>query len=125
VDWGELTPRLRPGDRVCTTHGRVRAEQAPIGIPVCTHCRQMMSTVTFKPDGTLQGFAEPAPDRCAAAERHPLVGGAVTVSWLPCVCPAALDNQNGHRAWRCSACTKLGRPDATLRWPPCTLSTDG
>jgi hypothetical protein len=118
VDWGTLTPRLRPSDRVCTIHGRVRVEWAPIGIPVCTHCHRMMNTVTFGCDGTLKGFAEPAPERCAAPEQHSLVGGTVAVSRLPCVCPAALANQNGHRAWSCSACTELGRTDPTLRRPP-------
>ena len=119
VDWGELTPRLRPGDRVCTTHGRTRVELAPIGIPVCSVCRQMMNAVSFRRDGTLAGFAEPTPPHCSAPERHPLVGGAMTVSWLPCSCPGALDAMGGHRAWRCSACTDLGRADgAVLRWPP-------
>ena len=80
VDWGTLTPRLRPGDRVCTVHSRVRVEWAPIGIPVCTHCRQMMSTVTFGRYGTLAGFAELAPARCVAPEHHPLVGGAVRLA---------------------------------------------
>ena len=78
----------------------------------------MMNTVTFGREGKLQGFAEPAPTRCAAPEHHPLIGGAVTISWLPCVCPAASGNQNGHRGWRCSACTALGRPDPILTWPP-------
>jgi hypothetical protein len=121
VDWGTLTSRLRPGDQVCTQHGRVAVELAPIGVPVCPACRQMVSTVKFGRDG-LEAFVEPAPSHCGAAERHPLVGGAVTVSWLPCACPAAAENRGGHRAWRCSVCTELGRTDPTLRWPECSFA---
>jgi hypothetical protein len=101
-------------------------ELAPIGIPVCSVCRQMMNSVTFRRDGMLSGFAEPAPPHCSAPERHPLVGGTMTVSWLPCNCPGTLDAQGGHRAWRCSCCTAQGRTDdAVVQWPPCTRPGDG
>jgi hypothetical protein len=122
VDWGALTLRLRAGDRVCTRHGLVAVAIAPIGIPVCALCRQMVSIVSVHPGGTLRGFTEPAPAHCAAAERHPLTAGAVTVSWLPCACPAAAVNNGGHRAWRCSVCVELGRDDSVLGWPECSLA---
>lgn len=85
----------------------------------------MVSTVRLDHDGRLQGFTEPTPAHCAAAERHPLTPGAVTVGWAPCACPAAVDNNGGHRTWRCSACTALGRPDAVLRSPDCALPESG
>jgi hypothetical protein len=57
----------------------VAVEQAAIGIPVCSICGQMVSTVRLDPDGRLLGFVEPAPPHCAAAERHPLGAGTVGV----------------------------------------------
>lgn len=119
VDWGDLTPRLQPGDRVCVTHGRITTVQAPIRIPVCPHCGQLALAVRFGPSGPNR-FEEPIPPHCDAPERHPLAGGAVEISWTPCGCDAAQTARGGHRAWRCSACTTLGRTTAVLHWPPCS-----
>jgi hypothetical protein len=117
VDWGVITPRLRPGDHTCTTHGVIVPETAPIGVPICPHCRHLASTVHFK-DGKLNGFAEPAPAYCGAPERHRLTGGTVQLGWRACSCPATAGGPGGHREWRCAACAKLGRPSQQI-WPPC------
>ena len=121
ADWGELAPRLRDGARVCVVHGLVDAEPARIGIPVCPHCRQAVLVAHRDRDGVLRGFAEPVPQRCTAAERHPLTGGRARVGWTSCGCAHASPGPGGHRTWTCRDCTDLGRGHdvAALRWPPC------
>jgi hypothetical protein len=120
VDWGTLIPQLRDGDPVCLVHGLVDAETATIGIPICPHCHQAVTIAHRDRDGVLRRFVEPQPVHCAADERHPLVGGRMTVGWTPCTCPAADPGPGGHRTWTCTACTELGRGHdvAELRWPP-------
>ena len=120
VDWGELTPRLRNGATVCLVHGLVDAEQAPIGIPVCPHCRQAVTLAHRDREGVLREFVEPRPPRCTAAEQHPLAGGRTLVGWTSCGCPAVSPGPGGHRTWTCRDCTELGRGHdvAELRWPP-------
>lgn len=61
VDWGELTPRLRDGATVRIVQGLVDAEQAPVGVPVCPHCGQMVLLAHRDRQGVLRGFAEPVP----------------------------------------------------------------
>jgi hypothetical protein len=123
ADWGELTPRLRDGDPVCAVHGLVAAEQAPIGIPVCPHCRQSVLLAHRDREGVLRSFAEPSPARCAAAERHPLAAGHTLLGWTSCRCAGAAPGPGGHRTWLCRDCVELGRghDTAELRWPPCAL----
>jgi hypothetical protein len=126
VDWGALTSRLRNGDRVCIVHGLVDAEQAPIGIPICPHCRQAVLVARRDREGVLREFAESAPARCAAPERHSLTGGRTMVGWAGCGCAYANPGPGGHRTWLCRECTGLGRGHdvAELRWPPCDRSPD-
>jgi hypothetical protein len=114
VDWGWLTPRLRPGDHTCATHGRMDPVETAIGIPACPHCNEMLLQVRFR-EGRLHDFVEPAPSVCAGPDRHPLTAGGYLVSWLPCACPAAAANRGGHRAWACRTC------ETTAVWPPCGL----
>jgi hypothetical protein len=118
VDWGVLTPQLANGAPVCTTHGLVAAEQAPIGIPICPYCRQAVLITHRDQRGKLRGFIGPAPSRCGRG--HPLIGGQMTVGWIPCKCPAAWPGPGGHRTWSCTRCVESGRLPAQARdcWPP-------
>lgn len=119
TDWGALMGRLRAGDTVCLVHGLVDAAQAPIGIPICPHCRQAVMVTAYDRRGQRR-FVEPAPKHCAAAEQHPLAGGRMTVGWTGCSCPHATPGPGGHRTWSCRDCTDLGRgPSLAQRWPPC------
>ncbi|GIF17186.1 hypothetical protein [Actinoplanes teichomyceticus] len=121
ADWGTLTPRLHAGDRVCITHGLVTAERAPIGIPICPHCRQMLSTVRTDRQGRITGFAEPIPPRCAGPQQHPLGARTVLLGWRACLCENTRLGPQGHRLWSCRRCRELGRPqESTVQsWPPC------
>lgn len=125
ADWGTLMPRLHRGDRVCMTHGRVRAEQAPIGIPICSVCSHMLHTVQFDRAGRLAGFAEPIPTVCSAAEQHLLGPGTVLLGWRACLCEHTEPGPSGHRIWTCRQCLALGRPDhlSQKSWPPCATGT--
>lgn len=118
IDWAVLTPQLPNGSTVCVTHGLVDAEQAPIGIPICPHCQQSVTVTDRDRHGVLRGAVYPPPARCARG--HPLIGGRMTVGWIPCRCPATDPGPNGHQAWWCTVCTDGGRsePEARLCWPP-------
>ncbi len=120
VDWGVLTPQLRAGDAVCVVHGQVDVEPAPVGVPVCAHCHQMVLHAYRDDTGVLRSFIEPSPSHCTAVERHPLGGGRVRVGWTSCLCARALPGPGGHRIWVCVSCTELGRSRdvAALCWPP-------
>jgi hypothetical protein len=114
IDWLELTPRLRDGDLVCVTHGLVDAESAAGGLPVCPHCRQMLSRANRDRDGVLRGFAEVTPVYCAGPDRHRLTAGHVTVGWAACQCTNAEPGPGGHRSWSCRECD----PPSVVVWPP-------
>jgi len=114
VNWATLTPQLRDGDLVCTVHGRVTAEQAPIGIPICPHCHQAVLR-TRRDQLAVRGFSEPTPATCPAG--HRLDPGRVSVGWSSCSCAAALPGPGGHRTWGCASCAEQGEvPPVT--WPP-------
>ena len=113
VDWLRLTAQLRHGDLVCIVHGRVDATIADWELPVCPHCRQLLSrAVRDGPGGPLVAFAEPFPAYCSGPERHLTVDGHVRVGWQSCQCADAVPGPGGHRWWRCSTC------DARMQWPP-------
>jgi len=115
VNWATLTPQLRHGDLVCVVHGRVAAEQAPIGIPVCPRCRQGVLVAHRDREGVLHEFAEPAPATCPVG--HRLDPGRVSVGWNSCSCAAALPGPGGHRTWGCTSCAEQGET-TTILWPP-------
>lgn len=126
VDWLTATPQLRHGDLVCVVHGRVDATIADWDLPICPHCRQLLSrTVREHTTGRILHFAEPAPAYCASPARHPTVPGYVQLGWRSCSCTNVLPGPGGHRWWRCAtpaAESSTGVCGAYAAWPPLMAS---
>lgn len=47
---------------------------------------------------------DPAQGPATCPYGHPLGPGRVLVGWLPCICPPAQANHNGHRTFQCRVC---------------------
>ncbi len=112
VDWLRLTSQLRHGALVCIVHGLVVPTIADWELPICPHCRQLLSrAVRDRVTGALVAFAEPFPAYCSGPGRHRTVDGQLRVGWQSCECLNAVPGPGGHRWWRCWC-------DAHAQWPP-------
>ncbi len=115
VDWGQLTPTLRPGDWTCVHHGRVQPRTDTL-IPACPQCGgTALQAVLDRRAGYLV-HVEQAPARCANG--HLLGPGRVMLGWHACDCPPVrAADTGGHRTWACRTCSN------TQCWPPCQAPT--
>jgi hypothetical protein len=124
VDWFVVTSQLQHGDLVCVVHGPVDAVIADWELPVCPHCRQLLSrTDRDRTTGRLRHFVEPAPAYCAGTARHPTLPGRVQLGWRSCGCTNVLPGPGGHLWWRCTAQgppagAGTGVCGAYATWPP-------
>ncbi|MEV0006369.1 hypothetical protein AB0H28_29370 [Micromonospora sp. NPDC050980] len=98
VDWGRLTPALRPGDWTCPTHGRIRPTTGG-PVPTCPHCDDLAHQFRLTRAGGHQ-FVAPAPIHCSGPERHRAGEPGGQVGWTPCPCPPP-HTHRGHHTWTC------------------------
>jgi len=100
-----------PGDWICTDHDLI----TPVlggPVPACPHCGKIALQATLATSGAHLVYAEPAPERCAGPDHHPLGPNRVNVGWHACECsPVVATDGRGHRTWTCSVC------DNVQEWP--------
>ncbi|MDQ0371638.1 hypothetical protein [Catenuloplanes indicus] len=102
---------VRAGQWWCNTHGAVTPHRGGV-VPACPACG--IAVLQAVNDGAKLVYREPAPERCAGIEKHPLRPGRVLLGWTACLC----NPNGGHRSWQCAEC------DDVQIWPPHSIVDD-